>query len=32
MSGTVELAEGTVAVTWQEHVDDADYALATQEL
>ena len=29
MSGTVELAEGQEAVTWQEHVPDADYDAAT---
>jgi quercetin dioxygenase-like cupin family protein len=28
MSGVVELAEGQEAVTWQEHVDDDDYAAA----
>jgi quercetin dioxygenase-like cupin family protein len=28
MSGTVELTEGQEAVTWQEHVDGADYTQA----
>nr|WP_300149797.1 cupin domain-containing protein [Propionicimonas sp.] len=28
MSGVVELAAGQEAVTWQEHVDDADYRVA----
>ncbi|MCA0295112.1 MAG: cupin domain-containing protein [Actinobacteria bacterium] len=28
MSGVVELAEGQEAVTWQEHVDEADYLAA----
>jgi len=32
MSGVVELAEGQEAVTWQEHVDDADYDAATKEI
>ena len=32
MSGVVELAEGQEAVSWQEHVDDADYAHATREI
>jgi quercetin dioxygenase-like cupin family protein len=32
MSGTVELADGQEAVTWQEHVDDADYAHAASTL
>ncbi len=32
MSGTVELAEGQEAVTWQEHVADADYARAASTL
>ena len=32
MSGVVELAEGQEAVSWQEHVDDADYDAATKEI
>ena len=32
MSGVVELAECQEAVTWQEHVDDADYDTATATL
>jgi quercetin dioxygenase-like cupin family protein len=32
MSDTVELAEGQEAVTWQEHVDDAAYAAATDTI
>ncbi|HEY3409635.1 MAG TPA: cupin domain-containing protein [Propionicimonas sp.] len=32
MSGTVELAEGQDAVTWQEHVDDTAYTRAASAL
>ncbi|HEY3338375.1 MAG TPA: cupin domain-containing protein [Propionicimonas sp.] len=32
MSGTADLAEGQDAVTWQEHVDDADYTRAALEI
>ena len=32
MSGTVELTEGQEAVTWQEHVNDAEYDTAAQEI
>jgi quercetin dioxygenase-like cupin family protein len=32
MSGTVELAAGREAVTWQEHVSDEDYDVATREI
>lgn len=32
MSGVVALAEGQEAVTWQEHVPDADYRAAAQSI
>lgn len=32
MSGAIELGEGQEAVTWQEHVSDADYVAATATL
>lgn len=32
MSGVVPLAAGQEAVTWQEHVTDADYDAATEEI
>lgn len=32
MSGTVELTGGQEAVTWQEHVPDAEYHTAAQEI
>jgi hypothetical protein len=32
MSGSVELAAGREAVSWQEHVSDEDYDVATREI